>query len=517
MPSRFLGALAAGAALILVVTTAPAATAQTKAGLVFGPVAVSGPSPVPGCTAGASPGSVVFPGAEVEPSLAVNPRDPRNIVGFYQQDRWSDGSSRALALSVTRDAGRHWRQVVLPGLSKCAGGVFDRISDPWVSFSPDGQVYANTLATAFLPETGGRDVSAITAQKSADGGLTWSDPVIIRQDADPNFFNDKNSLTADPTNARFAYAVWDRTDAIRGGAPAWFSRTTDGGRTWEPARVIYDPTDQGKATIANQIAVLPDGTLVNLFAELPADDEGEEPEAAARNQDELRAAQSRLAQEGDTLIRVIRSTDHGRTWSRPTTVATLNVTDIFEPDQRQTRLRTADIVPDIAVDPRTGRLYVAWQDAAAQTSGSGVVLATSANGGQTWSKPLEVSRTPDSDARGNGQAFTPMVDVTRDGTIGVTYYDFRRNTPAAGALTDYWIVTCRGPACGRDAARWREQHVGGSFDVTLAPLTGARGFFLGDYMGLDHAGPTFVSMFAMTRTEPGNQQDMFVAGVLPSG
>ncbi|HEU5159979.1 MAG TPA: sialidase family protein [Streptosporangiaceae bacterium] len=499
----------------LVVTAAPAA-ARPEPRPVRGPVAVSGPSPVPDCTAGAGPGSVVFPGAEVEPSLAVNPRNPGNIVGFYQQDRWSDGSARALAFSVTRDAGRHWRQIVLPGLAKCAGGTFDRISDPWVSFSPNGEVYANTLATAFLPETGGRDVSAITAQKSADGGLTWSDPIIIRQDADPAFFNDKNSLTADPTDARFAYAVWDRTDAIRGGAPAWFSRTTDGGRTWEPARIIYDPTDRGRATIAHQIAVTPDGTLVNVFTETPADGEDDTTLAAwGRDPEERRAARSRLAQEGETLVRVIRSTDHGRTWSAPITVGTLNVTDIVEPDEREVRLRTADIVPDIAVDSRTGRLYVVWQDAAVRSSGSGVVLSTSANGGRTWSRPLEVGQTPDSEPQGNGQAFTPMVDVARGGAVGVTYYDFRRNTPAPGALTDYWIVTCRGAACTRDAARWRERHVGGSFDVTLAPLTGARGYFLGDYMGLDHAGPVFVPIFAMTRTTPGNQQDMFVAGILP--
>ena len=36
--------------------------------------------------------------------------------------------------------------------------------------------------------------------------------------------------------------------------------------TWEPARSIYDP-GQNDQTIGNQIVVLPDGTLVDLFAE----------------------------------------------------------------------------------------------------------------------------------------------------------------------------------------------------------------------------------------------------------
>src|SRR6478736_71228 len=41
-------------------------------------------------------GSVNYPGSEIEPRSAINPRDPNNIVGEYQQDRWSDGGSRGL-------------------------------------------------------------------------------------------------------------------------------------------------------------------------------------------------------------------------------------------------------------------------------------------------------------------------------------------------------------------------------------------------------------------------------------
>lgn len=42
------------------------------------------------------------------------------------------------------------------------------------------------------------------------------------------------------------------------------SRTTDGGATREPARAIFNP-GPGSGTVANQIIVLPDGTLLNGF------------------------------------------------------------------------------------------------------------------------------------------------------------------------------------------------------------------------------------------------------------
>jgi hypothetical protein len=54
-----------------------------------------------------------------------------------------------------------------------------------------------------------------------------------------------------------------RFESGRLGAPyfgaTWFSRTTDGGQTWEPARPIFDPGGNSQ-TIGNQIVVLPDGT-----------------------------------------------------------------------------------------------------------------------------------------------------------------------------------------------------------------------------------------------------------------
>ena len=51
---------------------------------------------------------------------------------------------------------------------------------------------------------------ALLASKSEDGGLTWTRPEIVIRDTDANAFNDKQSITADPTDANNIYAVWDR-------------------------------------------------------------------------------------------------------------------------------------------------------------------------------------------------------------------------------------------------------------------------------------------------------------------
>jgi hypothetical protein len=497
---RFISIAAVTAGVLVIGTIGAAggtAVAEPRPSAVTEPVAVSGLTPFPGCTAGSTPTSTVFNGAEVEPWNAVNPRDPRNIVTYYQQDRWNDGGAHGLVASVTKDGGRHWKQVVVPGLSQCSGGTYERASDPVVSFAPNGDLYEISLSF----NVNNFD-NAILASKSTDGGLHWTAPVTLKSDTEEALQNDKETITADPTNSQRVYAVWDRTNE-QGGQPVWFARTINGGRSWEPAKMIYDPTP--RFTIANQIAVLPDGTLVNMFFEGPAGAAEEELDRPFG-----RPHATVTPQQGDdkNLVRIIRSTDHGKTWSKPITVAEVDPALIVEPDGLQP-LRTADIVPDIAVDAKTGRLYIVWQDTRFTQSGAAIMLTSSGNGGRSWTAPLRVSKTPDSAAQGNGQAFTAMVDAAADGTVGVTYYDFRRNTPAAGALTDYWIVSCDGSQCVRNASGWREQHVGGSFDVTLAPDAG--GLFLGDYMGLDHVGSAFTSVFSMTHPIDGNQQDEFVA------
>ena len=100
-------------------------------------------------------------------------------------------------------------------------------------------------------------------------------------------------------------------------------------------------------------------------------------------------------------------------------------------------------------------------------------------------------------------AFTPSVAVLADGTIGVSYFDFRNNTPDKTTLpTDYWFVS------STDAVHWSEQHISGPFDMDLAP--NAEGLFVGDYQALAVVGNVFVPFYAQTDDAGANRTDAYV-------
>ena len=453
----------AGLAILIAVITAP-----VWAGVVVtGPLtAVSGASPFgPLSNCGNFPdGGQNFNNTEVEPWIDVNPTNPDNVVSIWQQDRWSNGGSRGNVAGVSFDGGSTWQVVPIPGQTDCTGGDFDRASDPWVSFGPDGALYQMSLLFDVPPKA---ERNAMAVSKSEDGGLTWSSPVLLIDNIDPPFFNDKNSLTADPTDANLVYAVWDRLESIgifNFEGPVFFARSTDGGASFDPAVEIHNP-GLNNQTLGNQIVVAPSGIVYNFFNEI----NNFRPNGQPNLNPDVLAFKMSLNQ-GATWLPIGRSRRIVRMF--PAAVAT--------PDTGND-VRDAAGLFDVAVDANSGALYAVFQDRRF-TGFDQIALVTSSDGGRTWSTPIKVNQTPSTPGNPlRQQAFIPSVAVAGDGTVGVTYYDFR-NDDATGELADYWLVHCHAN-CGI-AASWADEVrlTETSFDYLRAAQ--ANGLFLGDYMGL---------------------------------
>src|ERR671913_2594392 len=105
--------------LIACLGLALAAVGPVAAGpLTPGPlVQVSGTSAFVGCTADAvtSQSGTVYLNSEVEPWIDVNPTNPSNVVGIWQQDRWSNGGGRGGGGGGSTKRGRKGRQGPAPG------------------------------------------------------------------------------------------------------------------------------------------------------------------------------------------------------------------------------------------------------------------------------------------------------------------------------------------------------------------------------------------------------------------
>ncbi len=66
------------------------------------------------------PTGALFANSEVEPYIAVNPTNPANLIGVWQQDRWSDGGARGLVTGMSSDGGRTWSRS-MAAFTRCSG------------------------------------------------------------------------------------------------------------------------------------------------------------------------------------------------------------------------------------------------------------------------------------------------------------------------------------------------------------------------------------------------------------
>ncbi|MCP4133154.1 MAG: exo-alpha-sialidase [bacterium] len=428
---------------------------------------ISGPSPFgEDCGTdfpGYSYGHELYYDSEIEPTIAVNPKNPLNMVVVWQQDTWSWFCANGVAGAVTFNGGITWKQVTIPNITTCSGGIWERGAIFGLVFTPNGDLFLNTLG--FSGSGPHEDyASSIMISKSTNGGRTWGDPIQVTDEVRP-IISDCGRITADPVDPDYLYMAWARSGLDGGTRSYWFTRTTDGGESWEEARVMLNVVDKSAYNV--EVHVLPGGDL---------------------------AAIVELDGENGIEHACIRSTDRGETWSEPVHIANENSVRMNDP---VTGNRISFSFPDSVVDPETGMLYLVWNDGHfSESRYNSIGLSYSKDGGLTWSEPVKVNKTPEGATAESSHAFSPSIAVAPGGTVGLSYFDLRNNVESSKLSTDSFLVHCH-KDCG-EPANWKKEVrlTGKSFDMRQAiPLGGSR-YFLGYFTGLAAGKHSFSAVYA---------------------
>ena len=392
------------------------------------------------------------------------------VPGYWIQD---PGHTSGIVTGVTFDGGATWEPVVIPD-SRCTGGDIEFFAgDPWLAFAANGDLYS----VALLLEDFSFDRAAIHINKSVDGGRSWAAPVSLVE----GLGHDKPSITADPEDPCAVYAGW--TQFADGGDLILLSRTTDCGQTWTEPQTLYS----GPPTLSwFQLVVLPKGTVLAFF---------------------------KVPRVGSVYVK--RSTDAGETWfDEPTVIADTGLlSKPLTPDGDMIIRGSGNF--DVAVDRKTGYLATVWEahfQGMPFTSPGQVAFSSSTDGGLAWSDPIRIDRTPPNSPFALEQAFIPSVEISDDGTIGVTYYNLQNDTPGdSKSDTDYWFIHCHPDSADcTDRANWSDslRLTPESFDYLRAPvwdLGSNNELFLADYVGLTSLGSDFFSLFSVTtEDDPAN-------------
>jgi hypothetical protein len=383
-----------------------------------------------------------------EPSIAVNPRNPRQIaVVAFSGSTWGNG--KLAPIWQSNDGGANWtRNNVLPAPVAASGAIGDQT----IAYGADGRLFVATLGTGinkprcfiFRPIVGGY----------AAGAAFGDDQPIIGTDNTAGLFANRR------------YTTW--LDFAGAPSRSWVSRSSDDGMTVSSvgagATLIGGQTNSNAGT---RIAVAPNGHVFIVYEANP-------PVPVMNN---FRTA----------TYRVSRSDDGGATWDAngatgvPVHAGTMQAWYAPSWGDAKNGGKTARLLSSnhwIAVNPANGQVWVVFTTKDA--SGFGQIYATrSLNEGVTWSPATRITD-------GTHHSGFPVIAVASNGVLGVLYVDYDNS----GVQTVYRQRFARSFDSG---VTWT-QTILQSF-TTQSLSNGINNFLWGDYEGLTAAGTMFYGVF----------------------
>jgi hypothetical protein len=413
--------------------------------------------------------------AHNSPTLVRNPRDARNLVVSNR----IDSPDFSCAVHVSRDDGETWRRtrVAIPP------GPGRKCYAPDAAFGADG-----TLHVAYVTLQGrGNTPSALWVASSRDGGRTLGTP---RRVAGPLTFQVR--IAADPRNAGTVYVSWLQAREVgtlrfTSGNPIMVARSDDRGRRW--TRPVRASSPARRRVLAPSAVVGPDGELYVLYLDVRDD---------TLDYEGGHEALGGPPYGGRFSLVVARSRDRGATWAESV------VDDGVVPTRRF--IAFLPPFPALAVDRRSGQLYVAFEDG--RDGDPDVRLWSLAPGASAWSRPVRVNDTP---RRDGTDQYLPKLAVAPDGRVDVAYYD-RRDDEGTNVFNDVSLQS------SGDAGRSfgpRAVLSGTAFDSRVGLGNERELADLGSRLGLvaDDDGATAVWSDTRSGTDASIKQDLYAASV----
>ncbi|MEW6252038.1 MAG: sialidase family protein [Planctomycetota bacterium] len=349
-----------------------------------------------------------------EPSIAVDPTNPRRMAIGWRQFDTIASNFRQAGWGWTDDGGQTWH---FPG--RIVPGIFR--SDPVLDSDSQGNFFYNSLGT-----DGGYQCYE---HKSSDGGQTWGAGVYAQG-------GDKQWMIVDKTGGvgnSNHYSFWTATYSIC--RPNHFTRSTDAGASYEactaiPGSPYWGTLDTGpdgelftvgtgfkvaKSLNARYAGQTPTWTSVNVSLGGGTVRSGMPPNPGGlMGQAWIAVDKSQNATRGNVYVlcsvpyagglldvMFTRSTDGGQTWSTP-----VRVNDDPNPGSNYHWFGTMSVAPN-------GRIDAIWNDTRSNPGSvnSQVFHAYSEDAGVTWS--ANVALTP---------SFNPLVGWPNQNKIGDYYH-----------------------------------------------------------------------------------------------
>jgi hypothetical protein len=290
----------------------------------------------------------------VEPSVAVNPSDPNNLLAASQLlSTDNPDQPTLLGTSVSFDGGQTWQEnepLAFPA-------NYNSGYDVTVAFDSAGTAYVAASGVLASDQGTGRQDRSVLVWRSVDGGRTFPQPVaaIKGQNVDHPW------LAVDPEAAGTIYVAWTEDEHQHLG----FTKSMDGGQSFSTPTDV--PGDDGQYAFGSVLAAGPDGAVFIAYLNVlsgPEINQSEEGQPGA-----------------DALLQVVHSSDGGQHFDLPVTIE--HVKRSLEP----TPGVTLAIGPSIAVDPVSGAANIAYAVAPEDSSPIELHVVRSDETGVKWGDP----------------------------------------------------------------------------------------------------------------------------------